>query len=107
MGDPCKARVKPENSLVQLEYPINSRSKFYDHEADDCLKTKTQTLDSQHIPALSNYAIGVLREGQLHLTPIHSVQQMRPSFRHIDEAVGEEGDIYIYIYIYICVYRDI
>ena len=42
-------------------------------------------LRSEKVPPKTHYAIGVLRGGDLHLTPLKGVLQMRPSFAHIDE----------------------
>ena len=47
------------------------------------------------------YQLGVLKDNQLHLTPVQSILQMKPSFEHFDiyekkvkeskEAQGETG----------------
>ena len=47
------------------------------------------------------YHLGILKENKLHITPVHSILQMRPSFEHFDiyekkvketkEALGEAG----------------
>ncbi|KAI7863361.1 Sin-like protein conserved region-domain-containing protein [Spinellus fusiger] len=43
------------------------------------------TLTSTYIPDQTKYLVGVLRQDELHVTPIHSVVQMRPGFKYIDK----------------------
>ncbi|GAB9465546.1 hypothetical protein Gpo141_00002952 [Globisporangium polare] len=89
---PRAARIKPNNNLVQLDYEVDQRSEHFDKDAEDYLKQKYLRLHSSIVPALTNYTVGVFRQGQLHLTPVTSVLQMRPSLAHIDDAVEEEED---------------
>ncbi|CAI5716691.1 unnamed protein product [Hyaloperonospora brassicae] len=93
--DPPKAaRMKPRNQMMQLDFPVDQRSEHYDQDAEDYLKQKQLRMQSSNIPTLTNYVVGVFRQGQLHLTPLTSVMQMRPSLGHIDDAVdAEEEDI--------------
>lgn len=39
----------------------------------------------------TNFAFGVIRNNEFHLTPVHATMQMRPCFQHIDEAKVREG----------------
>uniref|UniRef100_K3WSU3 DNA-directed RNA polymerase III subunit RPC5 n=1 Tax=Globisporangium ultimum (strain ATCC 200006 / CBS 805.95 / DAOM BR144) TaxID=431595 RepID=K3WSU3_GLOUD len=89
---PRAARVKPDNQILQLDYDVDQRSEHFDKDAEDYLKQKYLRLQSSSVPALTNYTVGVFRQGQLHLTPVKSVLQMRPSLAHIDDAVDEEED---------------
>ncbi|KAL4139311.1 hypothetical protein PRIC2_002808 [Phytophthora ramorum] len=89
---PRRARVKPNNQLMQLDFPVDQRSEHFDQDAEEYLKQKHLRLQSSSVPALTNYAVGVFRQGQLHLTPLSSVMQMRPSLSHIDDAVNEEEE---------------
>lgn len=34
----------------------------------------------------TNFAFGVVRNNEFHLTPVHATMQMRPCFQHIDDA---------------------
>ncbi len=34
----------------------------------------------------SNYAIGVLNEGELHLTPLKGIVSLRPTFSYLDKS---------------------
>ncbi|KAL0586716.1 hypothetical protein ABG067_003704 [Albugo candida] len=87
---PQKARLKPQNRILQLDYDGRLSAQNYDRDAEDYLQQRYLRLQSSQVKEQSNNAIGVLRQGQLHLTPLHSVLQMRPSLLHIDNAVEEE-----------------
>lgn len=87
---PQKARLKPQNRILQLDYDGRLSAQNYDRDAEEYLQQRYLRLQSSQVKEQSNYAIGVLRQGQLHLTPLHSVLQMRPSLLHIDNAVEEE-----------------
>lgn len=89
---PRAARLKPEHQILQLDYSVDQRSVHFDSDAEEHLKQKTLRLQSTCVPPLTNYAIGVFRDGQLHLTPVTAIVQMRPSLAHIDAAAGEEED---------------
>lgn len=58
---------------------------------------------SKALSDTSRYAVGVMRDNSLHLTPITTVLALRPSFSYLDQAdkrgrqdrkdtAGEEGD---------------
>ena len=74
--------------MMQLEFPVDQRSGHFDRDAEDYLQQTYCRMQSTHVPALSNYVVGVVRQGQLHLTRLSSVMQMRPSLSHIDEAAS-------------------
>ncbi|KAL7753686.1 hypothetical protein RI367_000617 [Sorochytrium milnesiophthora] len=44
-----------------------------------------QTLRSSFIPAKTNYMVAVIREDELHLTPIAGTVQLRPSLDYLDQ----------------------
>lgn len=51
-----------------------------------------QTLISTRaISSSSNYAVGLLVKGELHLVPIQSVLQLRPSFNYINAGDGAKS----------------
>ncbi|CAI5740706.1 unnamed protein product [Peronospora destructor] len=87
---PRRARVKPINQMMQLDFAVDQRSGHFDPDAEDYLKQTHLRMQSAHVPALTNYVVGVFRQGQLHLTRLSSVVQMRPSLSHIDDAVNED-----------------
>jgi DNA-directed RNA polymerase-3 subunit RPC5 len=39
----------------------------------------------------SNYAIGVLNEGELHLTPLNGILSLRPTFSYLDKSDKRQG----------------
>ncbi|KAI9276420.1 DNA-directed RNA polymerase III subunit Rpc5 [Sporodiniella umbellata] len=43
------------------------------------------TLTSTNIPSQTKYVVGVLRNKELHLTPIQTTVQLRPGFKYIDK----------------------
>ncbi|ORX54540.1 hypothetical protein DM01DRAFT_1345701 [Hesseltinella vesiculosa] len=43
------------------------------------------TLTSTLIPTQTNYLVGVLHQGELHLTPLQTIIQMRPGFSYLDK----------------------
>ncbi|XP_067318029.1 DNA-directed RNA polymerase III subunit RPC5 isoform X2 [Anolis sagrei] len=62
---------------------------------------KQSFCSSQTTSNISRYAAAIYRKGELHLTPLHGILQMRPSFTYLDkadakyrerEAANEPGD---------------
>ena len=58
---------------------------------------------SKALSETSRYAVGIVRDNSLHLTPVSKVLALRPSFSYLDQAdkrgrqdrkdmTGEEGD---------------
>ncbi|KAG0258807.1 DNA-directed RNA polymerase III subunit RPC5 [Mortierella polycephala] len=106
---PSKARIKPLSQLIELELPIDTSASQYNRERgeemamgmnDKALRTAfdqepddeeekelldKQTLMSSLIPNATNYFAGVLRNDELHLTPLHGAVQLRPSFKYLDK----------------------
>lgn len=59
---------------------------------------------SKALSDTSRYAVGVVRDNSLHLTPVTTVLALRPSFSYLDQAdkrgrqdrkdaTGDEGDM--------------
>lgn len=84
------ARFKAKNSMLEMDIPVDQNEKYYDQDAVEYLKQSVTVLESSRIPAATNYAIGAMRDGELHLTPLKDTFQMRPSFKHFDNATEEE-----------------
>ncbi len=95
---PKTARIKPDNQILQLDYAVEQKTEYFDKDAEDYLKQKVLRLHSSNVPHLSNYAVGVFRQGQLHVTPVSSILQMRPSLAYIDDAVDEEIDGWLFYF---------
>ncbi|KAG8433094.1 hypothetical protein GDO86_017396 [Hymenochirus boettgeri] len=114
------ARIKPKQQKVEIEMAINTVSPNYCRSkgeqialnvdgtsTDETSTYSTKMMDKQtfsSIQAASNtsrYAAAVYRKGEIHVTPLQGILQMRPSFTYLDkadtkyrerEAANEGGD---------------
>ncbi|XP_048465411.1 DNA-directed RNA polymerase III subunit RPC5 isoform X3 [Rhincodon typus] len=115
------ARIKPKQQKVELEMAIDTVSPNYCRSkgeqialnvdgtcTDDSGSTyATKLMDKQTFSSIqsavntSRYAAAVYRKGELHITPLHGILQLRPSFSYLDkadakhrerEAANEAGD---------------
>ncbi|KAM4624424.1 DNA-directed RNA polymerase III subunit RPC5 [Polymixia lowei] len=114
------AKIKPKQQKVELEMAINTMSPNYCRSkgeqialnVDGATYEETNTysaklMDKQTFSSIqaatniSRYAAAVFRKGELHVTPLHGILQMRPSFTYLDkadskhrerEAANEGGD---------------
>ncbi|XP_063961179.1 DNA-directed RNA polymerase III subunit RPC5-like [Lytechinus pictus] len=99
------ARIKPKQKKLELELFLDTQSDHYakskgeqialnvdgmnstenrsfmSNKMDRQMLTSTNSLDS-----MAKYAVGVLKRGELHLTPLHSIVQLKPSFGYLDKA---------------------
>ncbi|CAK9834119.1 DNA-directed RNA polymerase III subunit RPC5 [Anthophora retusa] len=120
-----KTSIKPENQEVLIEVAIDTHSINYDQSKgeqialnadgdskidqtddekafDSNLMDKTLLYSSRALPNCSNYAVGVFQDGELHITPLRGIIQMRPQFNYLDKSdkrvrdeaknLGEEPD---------------
>ena len=71
---------------------MDESGEHFDQDAPAHLHLEKRTLRSTRLPAATNYAIGAMREGALHLTPLQAVLHMRPSFKHIDASSKAEAE---------------
>ncbi|XP_023210358.1 DNA-directed RNA polymerase III subunit RPC5-like [Centruroides sculpturatus] len=101
-----QARVKPKQQKVELELPLNVQSSNYDkgkgeqialnvdgrHGGENSyfsssFMDKQKLTSSKAVSSSAQYAIGLLRPGkELHLTPLHAIIQLRPSFTYLDQS---------------------
>ncbi|XP_036428778.1 DNA-directed RNA polymerase III subunit RPC5 [Colossoma macropomum] len=114
------AKIKPKQQKVELEVAIDTVSPNYCRSKGEQIALNvdgtsieesntfsTKMMDKQtfsSIQATTNttrYAAAVFRKGELHLTPLQGILQMRPSFSYLDkadskhrerEAANEAGD---------------
>ncbi|WFD30357.1 hypothetical protein MSPP1_001375 [Malassezia sp. CBS 17886] len=49
-------------------------------------------LEGVPVPHATSYMVGTILNGELHLTPLHSTLQLRPSMQHLDFAQADDGD---------------
>nr|XP_015215620.1 PREDICTED: DNA-directed RNA polymerase III subunit RPC5 [Lepisosteus oculatus] len=101
------------DKLYLFQYPVRPATMTYDDVAHLSAKIKPkqqkvellmdrQTFSSiQATNGTSRYAAAVFHRGELHLTPLHGILQLRPSFSYLDkadskhrerEAANEGGD---------------
>uniref|UniRef100_A0A6N2LD37 DNA-directed RNA polymerase III subunit RPC5 n=1 Tax=Salix viminalis TaxID=40686 RepID=A0A6N2LD37_SALVM len=79
-------RVKPESTEVEVDLSIDD-TKNYDPDIASRLNMKKQTLSSSWSPPpATGYAVGVLIGNKLHLNPIHTVVQLRPSMDYLSSG---------------------
>eukprot|EP01112_Ceratiomyxa_fruticulosa_P005865 TRINITY_DN1669_c0_g1_i3.p1 TRINITY_DN1669_c0_g1~~TRINITY_DN1669_c0_g1_i3.p1 ORF type:complete len:653 (-),score=123.96 TRINITY_DN1669_c0_g1_i3:176-2134(-) len=88
MSELTEVRFKHRLGKVEMDFPPNNTPQFSND--DNPLKPSKFTLTSNQIQLRTNFAVGVVRGEELHLTPIHNVIQLRPSFEHIDK-IDEEN----------------
>ncbi|XP_043085958.1 DNA-directed RNA polymerase III subunit RPC5 [Puntigrus tetrazona] len=114
------ARIKPKQQKVELEVAMDTMSPNYCRSkgeqialnvdgtsSEDSNVYATKMMDKQAFSSIqattntSRYAAAVFRKGELHLTPLQGILQMRPSFSYLDkadtkhrerEAANEAGD---------------
>ncbi|XP_028331725.1 DNA-directed RNA polymerase III subunit RPC5 [Gouania willdenowi] len=114
------AKIKPKQQRVELEMTVNTMSPNYCRSkgeqialnVDGTTYEETNTysgkmMDKQTFTSIqattntSRYAAAVFRKGELHVTPLAGILQMRPSFSYLDkadnktrerEAANEGGD---------------
>lgn len=114
------ARIKPKQQKVELEVAMDTMSPNYCRSkgeqialnvdgtsSEDSNTYSTKMMDKQAFTSIqattntSRYAAAVFHKGELHLTPLQGILQMRPSFTYLDkadtthrerEAANEAGD---------------
>lgn len=100
-----EVRYKFGVQILEMDYDlshqeINEQQEdttiVYDGEGNPIINPTKEmsqfTVRSSPVPLKSNYAVGLYRNGQLFLTPIKAIQQMRPSFSYIDTANEKKQD---------------
>lgn len=104
-----EARIKPIQQKVELELVLNTRSATYDCSKGEqialnvdgtrkdessffrsSLMDKQVLTSTQALASASRYAVGLLKDGQLHLNPIRGIVQLRPSFGYLDRSDAKQ-----------------
>ncbi|CAJ0940751.1 unnamed protein product [Ranitomeya imitator] len=99
------ARIKPKQQKVEIDMAINTISPNYcrskgeqialnvDGTCNDETSTySSKLMDKQTFSSIqaaggtSRYAVGFYRKGEIHVTPLHGILQLRPSFTYLDKA---------------------
>lgn len=47
---------------------------------------KTVLKSSRALPHCFNYGIGIFQDGELHITPLKGIIQLRPEFNYLDKS---------------------
>eukprot|EP00026_Physarum_polycephalum_P005152 Phypoly_transcript_05181.p1 GENE.Phypoly_transcript_05181~~Phypoly_transcript_05181.p1 ORF type:complete len:577 (+),score=111.30 Phypoly_transcript_05181:182-1912(+) len=77
-------KQKPGHQRVEMSFSPETSTEFYD--GDNMVKPPATTLASSVVQLKTNYAIGIFRKDEIHLTPLQSIYQFRPSFAYLDAA---------------------
>uniref|UniRef100_A0A8C7LG37 Polymerase (RNA) III (DNA directed) polypeptide E n=1 Tax=Oncorhynchus kisutch TaxID=8019 RepID=A0A8C7LG37_ONCKI len=105
------AKIKPKQQKVELEMAINTLSPNYCRSkgeqialnvdgttSEDSNTYSVKMMDKQTFTSIqsttntSRYAAAVFRKGELHITPLQGILQMRPSFSYLDKADGKHRE---------------
>ena len=100
-----RARFRPVNQQAQLELAINTKSDNYDESKGEQIALNTDgaaagankyfqssKMDKQLLTGTSplastgRYALAILDNEELHLTPVKGVLQLRPSLGYMDKS---------------------
>ncbi|XP_071552777.1 DNA-directed RNA polymerase III subunit RPC5 isoform X2 [Panulirus ornatus] len=104
-----KTNVRPRSGQIEMELGLRTRGPTYDRSkgeqialnVDGAFRDKRDSEDNFYksnvmdklvltstkaLSDVSRYAVGVVRDSSLHLTPIASVLALRPSFSYLDHA---------------------
>ncbi|KAN0025363.1 hypothetical protein ACTFIU_003624 [Dictyostelium citrinum] len=81
-------RIKPKQQKVEMDLSIDPDTDNYNPDAQT--KTTKYTLSSTTVSHRTNYAIGLMKSNELHLTPLQSIIQLRPQFNYFDDKWQEE-----------------
>ncbi|KAN0033144.1 hypothetical protein ACTA71_011352 [Dictyostelium dimigraforme] len=81
-------RIKPKQQKVEIDLSIDPDTDNYNPDAQT--KTTKYTLSSTTVSHRTNYAIGLMKSNELHLTPLQSIIQLRPQFNYFDDKWQEE-----------------
>ncbi|XP_063995031.1 DNA-directed RNA polymerase III subunit RPC5 [Diachasmimorpha longicaudata] len=103
-----KTAIKPENQEVRIEVGIEPGGPNYDHRKGEqivlnadgpldrfaqdtkgrlfegSMMDKIVLQSSRALPDCSNYAVGIFQDGELHVTPLKGIVQLRPQFNYLD-----------------------
>ncbi|KAK8387061.1 hypothetical protein O3P69_018014 [Scylla paramamosain] len=104
-----KTKIRPQSGHVEIEMGLRTRGPTYDkskgeqiaYNVDGAYREmrdsednfyKSNVMDkivltsSKALSDTSRYAVGVVRDNSLHLTPVTTVLALRPSFSYLDQA---------------------
>lgn len=94
---PQNIQYKPIQHILSMQYPFNNTLERADTFIEDDTNDSVQydipgiTLHSTTVPCKANYAIGVIRDKQVHLTSLNHILRMQPDFSHVDTAAVQQS----------------
>ncbi|EGG20447.1 RNA polymerase III subunit [Cavenderia fasciculata] len=83
-------RIKPRQQRVEMDFNMDLTNENYNENAD--VKTEKYTLGSTTVSHRANYAVGIFRNDEFHITPLQSIIQLRPSFGTVDNMWESEKE---------------
>jgi hypothetical protein len=90
------ARVKPINHKLSISVPLSSDvlESIESMQYDTYAVPKVQTMESSTVAHHVSLAVAVVHDNKVHLAPLESVWQMRPSFKSTSlvDAVIKDSD---------------
>ncbi|KAL8160397.1 hypothetical protein V2J09_001934 [Rumex salicifolius] len=94
LGKECKIRVMPTSADVEIDLPVDMDSENFDREASNAERFDKLTLSSKWRPGQrSAYAIGVFTGSELHLNPVFTVRQLRPSMENLNPSAPKKKSV--------------
>ncbi|KOX67791.1 DNA-directed RNA polymerase III subunit RPC5 [Melipona quadrifasciata] len=104
-----KSSIKPENQEVRIEVSIDIHNVNYDKSKgkqiainadgdantsqednekafDSNIMDKVVLQSSRVLPNCSNFGVGIFQDGELHITPLKGIIQLRPGFDYLDKS---------------------
>lgn len=86
------ARIKPGSNIVEVDVPLNE-DKFYDADkAEQWDHLRNETLSGTLMDFQGNYVLRSTAEGDIVLSNVDKLCQLRPVFHHIDEYNDKQID---------------
>lgn len=92
---PDIARIRPQNKILEIEYPIDTSVFSQQRQIPEALNVGHRVYRSQNIGSTTHTAIGFMAAGNdaLHLIPlVNDTMQMRPTFSHVDALYDDDAD---------------
>lgn len=59
---------------------------FYNISYYSNIMDKVVLQSSRVLPNCSNYGVGIFQDGELHITPLKGIIQLRPGFDYLDKS---------------------
>ncbi|WFC97844.1 hypothetical protein MYAM1_000564 [Malassezia yamatoensis] len=117
-GQSIASRLRPRSNRVEMDLPLDVRTSVFNSEKGGEYAEATERLDqipvpgevkqersmqdsprfdrirleSFDVPNAAEYMICTVKDGELHLTPLDAVLQLRPSMQHVDMLSQAEAN---------------